>query len=40
MCDTAFFQCEAFTKIYGPRLEKDLGNKLGSKHVCEVRTKL
>lgn len=40
MCNPAFFQCEAFTKIYGPQLEKVLGNQLGSKHVCEVSTKL
>ncbi|CAG08465.1 unnamed protein product [Tetraodon nigroviridis] len=29
-------ECDAFTKIYGPRLEKVLGNQLGGRHVCET----
>uniref|UniRef100_H3DEI5 Prosaposin n=1 Tax=Tetraodon nigroviridis TaxID=99883 RepID=H3DEI5_TETNG len=29
-------KCDAFTKIYGPRLEKVLGNQLGGRHVCET----
>ncbi|XP_011613996.1 surfactant protein Bb [Takifugu rubripes] len=29
-------KCEAFTKIYGPQLQKVFGNQMGSKHVCET----
>lgn len=31
-------QCEAFTKIYGSRLQKVLGQRMEGTHACEVKT--